>query len=165
MNGAFHESARPHPYCLNGAGCAGIPAWPSTRALSPRRVRGRGAPKGATCGLPPGGGARPLRRDASPSGAPRCGDFCPRGRASGCRFTAAPSEGPRATPAGFRPPSPAPVQPLKAEPRSGPGRLPAASRVRGYEPRPQAPPPCPTFSERLQNAPRLGQGRDRGILT
>ena len=62
---------------------------------------------------------------------------------------------PRATPAGFRPPSPAPVQPLKAEPRSGPGRLPATSRVRGCEPRPQAPHPTPP-SRRLMRAPLGG---------
>jgi len=36
------------------------------------------------------------------------------------------------------------VQPLKADPRSGAGRRPGASRVRGYEPRPQAPHPAPS---------------------
>ena len=41
--------------------------------------------------------------------------------------------------AGFRPPFACPVQPLKAAPRSGHGRLPRASRVRACEARPQAP--------------------------
>jgi len=154
---ALKTGARPCPCCLTAPGTPKSRLALGPRPPSPARekecaflrisgrpdMRGRGAPKGASDGLPPGGGARPSSRDASPSGAPRGGDFCPRGRASGGRFTIAPSEGPRTTPAGFRPPSPAPVQPLKAEPRSGPGRLPAASRVRGYEPRPQAPHPAP----------------------
>ena len=71
--------------------------------------------------------------------------------------------------AGFRPPSPVPVQPLKAEPRSGPGRLPKAPRVRACEAQPQAPHRpsgcpsgqlslCPT-SERLMKRPSLDRTR------
>jgi hypothetical protein len=41
--------------------------------------------------------------------------------------------------AGFRPPFTCPVQPLKAEPRSGPGRLPKAPRVHACEAQPRAP--------------------------
>src|SRR6201990_729537 len=69
--------------------------------------------------------------------------------------------------AGFRPPFACPVQPLKAAPRSGHGRLPKASRVRACEARPQAPhrPPgapsgqislCPTSVAPLE-APLIGQ--------
>jgi hypothetical protein len=71
--------------------------------------------------------------------------------------------------AGFRPPLACPVQPLKAEPRSGPGRLPKASRVRACEARPRAPHPtglgypapiklslCPTSVTPLE-APLIGQ--------
>jgi hypothetical protein len=67
--------------------------------------------------------------------------------------------------AGFRPPFTCPVQPLKAEPRSGPGRLPKAPRCHACEAQPQAPHPtglgypapvklslCPT-SERLMKRP------------
>jgi hypothetical protein len=69
--------------------------------------------------------------------------------------------------AGFRPPFTCPVQPLKAEPRSGPGRLPKAPRCHVCETQPQAPHPtglgypapaklslCPT-SERLMKRPSL----------
>jgi hypothetical protein len=64
-----------------------------------------------------------------------------------------------ADPGRFPHPSPAPVQPLKAAPRSGHGRLPKASRVRGARPpRPQAPHPAPRY-KRPGNAPRLGRDR------
>jgi hypothetical protein len=66
-------------------------------------------------------------------------------------------------------PSPAPSQPLKAEPRSGLGRLPKAPRCHVCETQPQAPHPtglgypapaklslCPT-SERLMKRPLIGQ--------
>jgi hypothetical protein len=59
---------------------------------------------------------------------------------------------------GFRPPFTCPVQPLKAEPRSGLGRLPKASRVReARPPRPQAPHPAPRY-KRPGNAPLTGAG-------
>ena len=60
--------------------------------------------------------------------------------------------------AGFRPPFTCPVQPLKAAPRSGHGRLPKAPRVRGTtsSPRPQAPHPAPRY-KRPGNAPRVGR--------
>ena len=55
-------------------------------------------------------------------------------------------------------PSPAPVQPLKAAPRSGHGRLPKAPRVRrARPPRPQAPHPAPRY-KRPGNAPLTGTG-------
>jgi hypothetical protein len=54
--------------------------------------------------------------------------------------------------------SPTPVQPLKAEPHSGPGRLPKAPRVREERPpRPQAPHPAPRY-KRPGNAPLTGTG-------
>ncbi len=49
------------------------------------------------------------------------------------------------------------VQPLKAVPRSGDGRRPEASRVRGYEPRPRAPPLLP-FQQRPAGTPLGGEG-------
>src|SRR6201994_938728 len=75
--------------------------------------------------------------------------------------------------AGFRPPFTCPVQPLKAEPRSGPGRLPKAPRVRACEAQPRAPHPtgsgypspiklslCPTSGSPLE-APLTGQDMSR----
>ena len=71
--------------------------------------------------------------------------------------------------AGFRPPFACPVQPLKAEPRSGLGRLPKAPRVHACEAWPRAPHPtgsgypspvklslCPTSVTPLE-APLIGQ--------
>jgi hypothetical protein len=55
------------------------------------------------------------------------------------------------------------VQPFKADPRRGAGRLPEASRVRGYEPRPQAPHPIPS-SKRLAKTP-LGGPDDVRLYT
>lgn len=63
--------------------------------------------------------------------------------------------------AGFRLPPPAPVQPLPAQPRSGPGRLPRTSRVRAREARPQAPHPAP-LPKRPREAP-LVSGTGKGI--
>jgi len=53
-----------------------------------------------------------------------------------------------------------PVQPLKAEPHSGPGRLPATSRVRACEARPRAPHPAPTEMTPHDSAP----GRNRTAM-
>ena len=50
------------------------------------------------------------------------------------------------------------VQPRRAVPRSGDGRRPGASRVRGYEPRPRAP-PLPPFQQRPAGTPLGGEGR------
>ena len=72
-----------------------------------------------------------------------------------------------ADPGRFPRPSPAPVQPLKAEPRSGPGRLPKAPRVCVCETQPRAPHRpsgcpsgqlslCPTSGSPLE-APLTGQ--------
>ena len=55
-------------------------------------------------------------------------------------------------PDGFLHPSPAPVQPLKAEPRSWPGRRPLTSRTDGCEPAARAPHPAP-HSRRLMKRP------------
>src|SRR5947199_1721166 len=75
--------------------------------------------------------------------------------------------------AGFRPPFTCTPQPFKAEPRSGLGRLPKASRVRACEARPRAPHPtglgypapiklslCPTSVTPLE-APLTGQDPSR----
>src|ERR1700759_4240186 len=75
--------------------------------------------------------------------------------------------------AGFRPPFTCPVQPLKAEPHSGPGRLPKAPRVHACEAQPRAPHPtglgypapiklslCPTSGSPLE-APLIGQDASR----
>ena len=75
--------------------------------------------------------------------------------------------------AGFRPPFTCTLQPLKAEPRSGPGRIPKAPRVRACEAQPQAPHPtgsgypspaklslCPTSGSPLE-APLTGQDASR----
>ena len=63
-------------------------------------------------------------------------------------------------PGRFPRPSPAPVQPLKAAPRSGHGRLPKAPRVRRgtSPPRPQAPHPIPRSKASYRNAPSCGIG-------
>jgi hypothetical protein len=57
------------------------------------------------------------------------------------------------------------VQPLKAEPRSGPGRLPKAPRVRRgtSPPRPQAPHPAPRY-KRPGNAPFNRDGIGKKIV-
>ena len=83
---------------------------------------------------------RALRfKGASPSGAPPCGFLVPGAVLPGADPGAA-LRPPR--PEGFRPPSfRTIVQPLRAGPRSGAGRLAGASREWGYKPRPRAPPP------------------------
>ena len=77
------------------------------------------------------------------------GDLCPRGRSF--RAGAGASWPPISRPA-FASLCTRRVQPLKADPRSGTGRLPGASRGRGYEPRTQAPRPAPS-SLRLRKTP------------
>src|SRR6201990_1232363 len=73
--------------------------------------------------------------------------------------------------AGFRPPFACPVQPLKAAPRSGHGRLPKAPRVHACEAWPRAPHQpsgcpsgqlslCPTSVTPLE-APLIGQDTSR----
>ena len=60
-------------------------------------------------------------------------------------------------PEGFRPPSfRTIVQPLRADPPSGAGRLAGASRAQGYEPCPRAPPPPRIPEASCRNAPRVG---------
>ncbi len=93
--------------------------------------------------LPPCG-LRELRRAAPCGDAGRVAErrstlrlFCPRRRASvGRKPRANPPSG--AASAARRRPS---VQPLKAAGHNAGGRLAGASRVRGYKPRPRAPPP------------------------
>ena len=107
---------------------------------------GGGAPKGATfeCG-------RSMISDASATQAAETPFDAPPWRfwAPGPCFR-------DKAPAGFRPPFPVRVQPLKAEPRSGPGRRPGASGVRRVTstPRPQAPPPHPALPSVPGNAPQ-----------
>jgi hypothetical protein len=99
-------------------------------------VRGSGAPKGACV----------TSRGVSPGS--------PEDRGTRQRLFGAPPAASSSTPgpffrhrrelwlaiqAGFRPPFACPVQPLKAAPRSGHGRLPEAPRVRACEARPRAP--------------------------
>ena len=95
-----------------------------------------------------------LGEGRAPRGAPSR-LFCPRDRASGCRRVGSSPALIRAAFAALRPHR---VQPSKAAgPRAG-GRLPEASRERGYEPRPQAPHPLP-LSERLMTTPSEGEDR------
>jgi hypothetical protein len=81
------------------------------------------------------------RHTATPLGAPPRRLIRPWDRASGTGASEL------AIQAGFRPPFTCPVQPLKAEPHNGPGRLPKAPRVRRETspPRPQAPHPFPRY--------------------
>ena len=123
--------------------------------------RADGAPSGATFFYR----AAPLLRGMrAPLGAPPGlayalpglfgGDFCPRGHSSGRGRS--PSGPPiRQVFARLRPRH---VQPFKAVPRSGDGRRAGASRVRGYEPRPRAPPLLP-FQQRPAGTPLMEKGR------
>ena len=81
----------------------------------------------------------------------------PRGRASGGRQDV--PSGPSVR-SGCAAPSRPRVQPLKADPRSGAGRRPRASRVRGDEPRPQAPHPVPS-SLRLRRRPSMDRTEEK----
>jgi hypothetical protein len=141
----------------------------SASADGPRKMRGGEAPEGATSLSPPppfraSAGApsankpaqfaqtRKRWRGASPSSAPpRL--FCPRGRASGRRRGPC---GPQIRQA-FARLRPRRVQPSKAVPLSRDGRLPEASRCRGYEPRQQAPHP-PRVLQRPAGRPSRGEG-------
>ena len=99
-----------------------------------------------------------LRSGEAPLGAPRAAISVPVGRASG-RATGRLA----AFLLGRLPPPFAArrVQPLKADPHSGAGRLAGASREWGYKPRPRAPPPAPP-SVCLRKTP-LGGWDDRTI--
>ena len=92
-------------------------------------------------------------REARRLPALHCGDFSPRGCASG-RGRGPPGPPIRQAFARLRPRR---VQPSKAAPRSGDGQRPEASRVRGYEPRPQAP-PLPHVQRASAERPSLGEG-------
>ena len=114
--------------------------------VASRESEGNGAPSGAPSVFPPCGG-RALCEARSPLGAPSR-LFCPRGRASGR------GRGPCGPPirAAFAALRPRRVQPSKADPRSGAGRRPRASRVRGCEPHPRAP-HLPHFRIASRSAP------------
>jgi len=148
----FQSGARRRPCSLRRGGAVTSPRRSGASPFSPGQARGDGAPSGA-----------PVFRFAALS-------FEERGRLSALHRgfsvpgAVASGRGPgrllaRPDPAGFRPPSSAP-RPAhrRAVPRSGDGRRPRASRVRGYEPRPRAPhPPPPSFASH-ENA--LGSGED-----
>ena len=123
-------------------------------------------------GLPPAKGREAERRKAHLISAAACFPDCRETEAHGnasqrpAAATSstlgpdfrAPARDQLAHPGRFPRPSPAPVQPLKAAPRSGHGRLPKAPRVRrARPPRPQAPHPAPRY-KRPGNAPLTGTG-------
>src|SRR6185437_1252989 len=117
----------------------------------PRIKRGDGAPSGASlvstpCGVGASGETR------APLGAPSR-LFCPRGRSSGRRPGRLSAHPIRQTFARLRPRR---VQSLKTVPRSRDGRLPEASRERGYESRPQAPHFAPS-PKRLAKTPSMSK--------
>jgi hypothetical protein len=117
--------------------------------LPPRGQSAERRTDGSTSALSGFGGRAHIAMSARLS-APHRGDFGLRDRASG--------EGQQPLgppdPAGFRPRSSAPVQPLKAAPRSEGGRLPAASRRCACEAHPRAPPSPLRQPERLRRRPR-----------
>ena len=84
----------------------------------------------------------PLRSGKDASRRSTCGDFRPRGRSSvaGRKDSLQRSLPDRR---GFRPRASRPVQPLKADPRSGAGRLPRASRELACKANARAPHPAP----------------------
>jgi len=88
-----------------------------------------------------------------------CGDFSPRGRASGRGREGFPSP----IQAAFAALRPCRVQPSKAAPHSRGGRRPEASRCRGYEPQQQAPHPAPS-SKRLAKTPSVSRDACRNIV-
>jgi len=122
--------------------------------LGPSKNRGGGAPGGATSWSTPCG-VSTLRQvfgdGCAPSGAP-LRLFCPRDRIFRVRDGGLFALLIRRASARLRPHR---VQPSKAAGRRAGGRLPEASRVRGYEPRPQAPHPVPS-SKRLAKTPLGG---------
>ena len=99
----------------------------------------------------------PLRSGKDASRRSTCGDFRPRGRSSvaGRKDSLQRSLPDRR---GFRPRASRPVQPLKADPRSGAGRLPRASREQGCKPcarapHPDPPPKCPATAPSMDRTP------------
>jgi len=148
-NSIFKQPTLRWPCCLVGAGHASLPFHPRR---TPREWSAARRPNVAPCGAGPPCDRRGLRAAALHGG-----DFCSRGRASGGRSTGAPRVRGHDLRQAFARLHRTPVQPSKAEPRSGPGRLPATSRVQGYEPHPQAPHPPPTAMTPHDSAP----GRSR----
>jgi hypothetical protein len=139
------------PYSLRPR--AGRRLRPVSGALSRApRSRGDGAPIGASCSKVRtfiAEGATPLGAPPGQLGPGLFGGFSVPGTVTSGRATEDFSS--RAS-ARLRPHR---VQPSKAAGRRAGGRLPRASRVRGYEPRPQAPHPTP-LSERLMTTPSSG---------
>ena len=149
----------------------GVFAKPGAFSKTPsRKLRGGGAPKGAPqapvssafalagCGATTAG--RAFKAGAPPSDAPPVAFLVPVGRASGRatgRLAALPGTGRLPPPLLTRR-----VQPLKAAGRNAGGRLAGASRVRGYEPRPQAP-PLPHVQRASAERPSLGGDSPRII--
>ena len=156
----FSNSQASSPVFFVGAGYAVFPPSPfglrRTGPFSSRQSRGDGAPSGA----PVFPSCRTLFwRMRAPLGAPSR-LFCPRARVSwfALRFRRAwhhPLLGGRC----FSDPKPLQGSQSSEAPRGAavvpPERGPGASRVRGYESRPQAPHPLP-LSERLMTTPSEG---------
>jgi hypothetical protein len=145
LRASRNDGKHHRPYSRSAPGRP--PSLPRGRGLPspPRKDRGDGAPSGAPglSVLP-----RPLAKARAPLGAPSR-LFCPRDRIFRMRDGGLFALLIQRASARFRPHR---VQPSKAAGRRAGGRLPEASRERGYEPRPQAPHPTP-LSERLMTTP------------
>ena len=136
---------------LCGAGTPSSSLFPSAKA---RGWRARAARHAVRC--------RTLSSKVWRLSARHRGFFCPRGRS----FRARTRGGFRLNPIrrAFARLRPRRVQPLKADPRSGAGRLPGASRERGYvRPRPQAPHFAPS-PKRLAKTPSMSKAGARTII-
>ena len=152
------KDATHRPYSLSAPGAP-------FRAVRPARRKGeRSAGKrGGLRHLLSGWRSRPTRSarrvlsvagGEAPPGAPLGGVLCPRRPCFRAGHRKSRSDlSIRAAPAALRVPL---VQPFKAAPHSGGGRLAGASRARGYEPRPQAPRPTPPSFASRENAPSSG---------
>ena len=139
---------------------------PARPSHAPEKIEGSGAPGNAEACEASWAAWRKAARDAceaspfplrSGKGASRRstgGDFGSRARASGWGPT---PETPLIRRASARL-QPHRVQPSKAAGHRAGGRVPATSRVQGYEPRPRAPHPAPS-SARLRKTPLVRAGR------
>ena len=136
-----------------GAACH-FKAHPRTWGVERRETRRLARPPERSEDRPERLGAFPfpLRSGKDASRRSTCGDFRPRGRSSvaGRKDSLQRSLPDRR---GFRPRASRPVQPLKADPRSGAGRLPGASRELACKANARAPHPAPP-SVCLRRRPR-----------